>query len=365
MNEKKKATLAAPDNSDCKDTQKNDCGAKSDLVSKELNDFDKGLDTDEAKELEKLRIRNSDEIPDPEPIIERDGMQIFSKGDFSILSGLPKSGKTFLCLAIAAAFFKDGGYLGFDFVGEKGTMLWIDTEQGKNRAAQNGRRLNKILGLPEKENVDNFILLDFRELNCDDRKTQFQNAIVIYKPKFVILDGLADLIDDPNDQAKSNDVVSLLMQLSSQYNTHILAVVHYNSNNLNKARGHLGSEAERKCETAILCKAEEGITNCSYTYSRNKQAQNFSFQIIDEIPTLCEYSPKSTNKAKELENLFSDLLTNEPKTKYSDLVFSIQRKIGVTDRTAKSRIGEAIKMKIIAKDGNGLHYLLPKQEGLF
>lgn len=365
MNEKKKATLAAPDNLDCKDTQKNDCGAKSDLVSKELNDFDKGLDTDEAKELEKLRIRNSDEIPDPEPIIERDGMQIFSKGDFSILSGLPKSGKTFLCLAIAAAFFKDGGYLGFDFVGEKGTMLWIDTEQGKNRAAQNGRRLNKILGLPEKENVDNFILLDFRELNCDDRKTQFQNAIEIYKPKFVILDGLADLIDDPNDQAKSNDVVSLLMQLSSQYNNHILAVVHYNSNNLNKARGHLGSEAERKCETAILCKAEEGITNCSYTYSRNKQAQNFSFQIIEEIPTLCEYIPEMPKKHKELESLFSDLLADKPKTRYMDLVSLVQSETGQTERAAKYKIKDACEKGVLIKEGKGIYYLPPKQEAPF
>lgn len=363
MNEKKKATLAAPDNSDCKDTQKNDCGAKSDLVSKELNDFDKGLDTAEATELEECRVYNSANIPAPEPIIEKDGIPIFSKGDFSILVGNPGTRKSWLCASIAAAFINDDGFLGFNRVSANGVLLWVDTEQGRARTAQSSRRLNKMLGFSENKDLDFLVLLDFRDKDFEKRKSLLVSAIEIHNPQFVILDGLADLITDPNDPKQSCEIVLLLMQITAKYNIHILAVVHSNVGANDKARGHLGSEALRKCETAIYCKVSPDgeFTVCTYQKTRNKRPQDFGFNICDGIPTLCDYSPEPISKTKEAKILFSDLLTNEPETRYLDLVSSIKSKTGQCEKTAKNKIRYALKNGVIAQGANGLYYL-PKRE---
>lgn len=358
MNETKKAAEAAPIETNGKDS--NYFG----LANNELENFDKGLDTFEAQELEKLRIRNSDNIPAPEPIIEKDEIPIFSKGDFSILVGNPGTRKSWLCLAIAAAFLNDDGFLGFKRIGEKETLLWIDTEQGKPRAAQTARRLNKILCLPENKDLDFSILLDLRDKSFEDRKRILETAIKTYKPQFVILDGLADLITDPNDSKQSSDIVLRLMQLTAKFEIHILAVIHSNVGANDKARGHLGSEALRKCETAIKCDvAPDGeSTKCTYQKTRNKRPQEFCFSVCDEIPTLCNYEPKDETDRKELENIFSELLTTEPKTMYKDLVCSVMEKIGKGEKTAKNKIRKAFEMLIIAKGVNGLYYLTPKQE---
>lgn len=65
-----------------------------------------------------------------------------------------------------------------------------------------------------------------------------------------IIDGAADLIQDPNDTKQSFGLIETMMVKSDELNTAIVLHIHQNPGGA-KLRGNLGSEAERKCGGAI------------------------------------------------------------------------------------------------------------------
>ena len=72
----------------------------------------------------------------------------------------------------------------------------------------------------------------------------------------VILDGIADLVINPNDEDECFPYISHLHSCAIKFDTPIINILHYNPGS-DKSRGHLGSQLERKAESIIMLEKDE------------------------------------------------------------------------------------------------------------
>lgn len=237
-------------------------------------------------DISALVIDLAEQLPDPQPIVRIWGNLIASRGNVSTVVGLAKSRKTFLTAAVASGFLSSSDFLGFD-TPATGKVVYIDTEQARAHVHKIARRILRSIGLPTDRNHDQLVVAALRELTPDQRREATGEILRRYKPDLLILDGVADLCNDPNDLHESEALTCELMRWSSEYDNHILCVLHTNPGG-DKARGHLGSALLRKSETVMLVKADGDTSTVGPQYCRNEPFTEFAFQInTSGLPELC------------------------------------------------------------------------------
>ena len=306
--------------------------------------------------LQSCKLDLSQDIPDPEVLVSREGLPVCTRENFSVIVGLAGSRKTFLCTGIAASFLSERGCIGLEKASKGGSLLWVDTEQAAGHVARIGRRLNRLTGFPSNCNQPNITILCLREYQPDERRRIFDAALSLYEPDFAVLDGVSDLITDPNNSDQSSEIINHLLAVTKRFNCHVLTVIHSNVGS-DKARGHLGSEALRKCETAILAIANNEITDCKFQKTRDMRPSDFAFSVNDGLPTAADFMPKQS-KATKLSQGIADVMPQLPDViSHKDLCQKIMSAEGVKERTAKSRISEAVLQGLIIKNKSGMYHL--------
>jgi len=246
--------------------------------------------------------------------------------------------------------------MGFDNPNGTGKLLWIDTEQAAGHVAKIGRRLHRIVGLPVDMNSENIIIHMLREFQPEVRLDVFKACIKLYKPDFVVLDGVADLISDPNNSEQSTAIITDLMAITKEYNCHILTVIHTNIGS-EKARGHLGSEALRKCETAIFVEAKGDITLCKWVKTRDMRPTDFAFTVKEGLPVETEYISTEA-KTNKLQQTLINVMPQCPATiTYSELREKLMKQLGVKERSAEKNITKAVENGYIIKNQVGCYHL--------
>lgn len=313
------------------------------------------LDDETERLLMESRLDLTKDIPDPEVLISRDGCPVCTRGNLSMVIGLPGARKSFLCVGIVGALLSQVGCIGLSRSSPNLVILWIDTEQADGHVARIGRRLNRIAGIDERVNNPNVAIHKLREFSPENRNAIFLRCVKKYHPDFVVIDGIADFISDTNDAASSNDIIGELMRVSKDNNLHILLVVHANIGS-EKARGHLGSESLRKCETAISVKADGDVSICSFSKTRDMRPSDFVFTIKDGLPYGATAPMK---KDMSLVSEFSAVL-GSPLT-YTDLKAAIMKYKGVSGATAERHIAKGAAQFIIDKKGE-MYMLAPAME---
>lgn len=302
-------------------------------------------------DISTLIINLSERVPDPQPIIRLWGNLIASRGNVSAVVGLAKSRKTFLTCAVASGFLSDSEFLCFD-TPAMGKVVYIDTEQSRAHVHKIARRILRSIGLPTDRNHDKLIVAALRELTPDQRKEATAEILRRYKPDLLILDGVADLCNDPNDLHESEALTCELMRWSSEYDNHILCVLHSNPGG-DKARGHLGSALLRKSETVMLVKADGATSVVSPQYCRNEPFTEFAFQIdANGLPEACGL-PVPQPK----EDVFAEVMERGKVYAHSELVELIRERLNVKESGAKMKISRAVKAGNIIKNQAGGYYL--------
>lgn len=300
----------------------------------------------------------SEQVPDPQPIVRIWGNLIASRGNISTVVGLAKSRKTFLTAAIASGYLSESEFLGFD-TPATGKVIYIDTEQAKAHVHKIARRILRSISLPTDRNHDQLIVAALRELTPDQRKEATAEILRRYKPDLLILDGVADLCNDPNDLHESEALVCELMRWSCEYDNHILCVLHSNPGG-DKARGHLGSALLRKSETVMLVKADGDTSVVSPQYCRNEPFTEFAFQInVSGLPELCGI-PAPQPK----ENIFADIMEAGRVYAHSELIGLLVDHADVKEGNAKMKVSRAVKAGIIVKNQIGGYYLPGSKAGV-
>jgi hypothetical protein len=310
-------------------------------------------------EPDNFLIRANDNIPMNEAILNQGETRVMSLGDISVITGQPKSRKTFLVTAICSAFLSKDGYLGLKPI-TKGKLLLIDTEQSKPFVLSVIKRIFRILKWDYNENHDDEIsVMTLRELTANERLLAIEKAIIKFSPKFVVIDGFADLLEDTNSLEESTKKVSLLMRLSSEHSCHICSVVHTNPNS-EKMRGHTGSELQRKGETVMLVTKSEEVTTVSPQFCRNLEFSKFSFRIdANGLPIACDYTPSPEDNTRIL---FESIFLVSPNYNYTDLKKEVMRKLSIKNTAAENRIKKGLEAGIIVKDSSSVYSLKQDDE---
>ena len=302
-------------------------------------------------DISALVIDLSEQLPDPQPIVRIWGNLIASRGNVSTVVGLAKSRKTFLTAAVASGFLSSSDFLGFD-TPATGQVVYIDTEQARAHVHNVARRILRSIGLPTDHNHDKLVVAALRELTPDQRREATGEILRRYKPDLLILDGVADLCNDPNDLHESEALTCELMRWSSEYDNHILCVLNSNPGG-EKARGHLGSALLRKSETVMLVKADGDTSVVSPQYCRNEPFTEFAFQInASGLPELCGI-PAPQPK----ENVFAEIMEAGKVYAHSELIEMLMEAVDLKEGSAKSKISRAVKAGTIVKNQAGGYYL--------
>ena len=227
-------------------------------------------------------------IPDPVPVISRYGSIIASEGNISAVVGQAKSKKTFLCTALVGAMLRPDGTASFGITPKRELVLWVDTEQSPSHVQKVVKRIHRMARVAEDEPYDMLKTLTLREIEPKERFSILRDAIAYYQPRLVVVDGISDLMYNSNCIEESDAVVGEFMALSTEYNCHIMSVLHTNPNS-DKARGHIGSTLQRKAETMIYVRKVGERSVVEPQFCRNEEFAPFAFHITEEgIPEECE-----------------------------------------------------------------------------
>ncbi|MEA5402159.1 hypothetical protein VB776_04505 [Arcicella sp. DC2W] len=281
-------------------------------------------------DIENIKVNVSTQYSDMKPVI-RVGESTFGvNGDISFVSGLPKAGKsTITRFMIATALMKevpescDTISIRSEYCKGK-KVIYLDTEQNPSDTQKMINSILEIAGLNKQP--ENLIVLNLRPFSHSDNMEYLRTLFHHYNDAYLwIIDGVTDFLPSANDETASNEIVRYLMRMSYENDTCIVCLIHENGGGGNgKMRGHIGSEAARKCQGAISIKYEEekkvhSITSTHlrgskridpiyWHFNEKGKPVSCSAEIIEKIEKLSE--DKYLNKKYEYIQILDEVYKN-------------------------------------------------------
>lgn len=217
--------------------------------------------------------------------------ELFAAGELSAIVGAAKSRKTFLTSLLIDKMIKAKKYDSQNeqlFTGDfRGTILWFDTEQSKRRLSIVRDRFNG--------GANHIKFFAIKSFGAKKRRKLIEAAIEHYKPSFVVIDGIRDLLTDFNNIEECSEVMDFLMKTVDTTGTHILSILHTNPGS-DKPRGHLGSEVLNKCSTTIHVAKEDEQSVVKPLAVRDLDFNEFRFTVVDGKPMMVQDVPLPFNK---------------------------------------------------------------------
>lgn len=208
-------------------------------------------------------------------------------GNISMIKGEEKARKSWLKSLLLACCF-DGNRTNYssDIKGHNLSDKYIidlDTEQDAYYSRLGADRICKMYGTPQSPVIpDNYIAINLREHNAKIRreyiKWLFMESEYRNKLGVVSIDGYVDMLDNFNDLVESTEFTQSLMKYSTLSKAHITGVLHLNPGQ-DKARGHLGTILQQKCETVVIIKDEGDFSSVTCQRGRGKKWDSFGISV--------------------------------------------------------------------------------------
>lgn len=315
-------------------------------------------------DITKYILDFSMEISDPVPIIKQGNTLVLSRGNLSVIAGAPKTRKSMFAAALVASFFGNNTF-GLTGCVEGGKCLLFDTESSQSHTMKQVKRIYSLLNWETSNS--NLIVFHLRECSIDERIEIIKQSIDFYKPDWVIVDGLLDLVNSANDDTETNLLILELMRITSVYDCHLTNILHTGKSNGGQMLGWLGSYAQRKAETVFQLVKDGELTKVQPAETRNVAFEEFSF-LIDEngIPYyngIVTRMSKQEKKVYDMKLCFTKILAPNRVLNYEALKLEYAEMAGVGDRTAGSHISQMRKENFIRKTDTG-EYCLTKVENM-
>jgi hypothetical protein len=331
--------------------------------------------------LDQCRLATLENPPERPPmILSYKDKRLGEAGSIVVIQGKAKSGKTAVVGAIlGAAIGGEGDFFGMESPNPlKKAVLHFDTEQSRYEHFDvldvSVRKRAKFADIPKHLHSYTMLQLEIGErwktIQADVERRAVQHDGV----HLVVLDGVADLVNDPNDASGSFSLVHELQAFADRHQCLIVAVLHENpGSGRNKTRGHLGSQMERKARTSISVEKdgsseivqmyEVGARTCSWP---KREAVCFQYDAeagmhvtVDNPNAMlaAENGKKAeAEKANALQALAMKVLSR-PLT-HGEFIKAIMAESACKESTAKSRIREMSgDLKIVEKISGGLYQI--------
>jgi hypothetical protein len=294
------------------------------------------------------------------------GKHISSLQNFSIISGLPKSGKSsFICALIGSAFVTYEIFtMKLRFPGDRRKICLIDTESSDYDF---WRTIQKIKGFAELDNLPpNFDAYQVREDSASAIRQMIERYLELNPDcSILIIDGLLDLLNDLNDTTQSALLTKWLKKITKQFNILLISVLHQSKSTLSTT-GHIGSASDRFAQSTLdVTKDKDANT---YTLSSRFMRSDSDFEpvtlmnfngVFQQIETQKQNNPGK--KASDLDNIESKRLCTQIITIpmfYADISDEIVERTATSKSYAKNLIKIWINKSWIVKDSKNQYKIL-------
>jgi len=251
------------------------------------------------KQLLIERAYNPAHEPESEQVVFRIQFQnIGSLGNFDLITGRPKSGKSkYLSGMMAAAITRQEIFsMSLRLPEDKKRVAHWDTEQNRYDYHAMIKLVCKL------GNIDT-MPTHFHSFHCRQDNAATIIAMVDYflslypDTGLLFLDGLLDMIDRFNDEGQSKMLVNFLKKITDQYNVLVIGVLHRGVTH-DKSLGHVGSIADRAAQSVLIVE-------------KNKEAKQYVLKAeylrsADDFEPIAIYYNKQLNFWEQTDYLQPD-----------------------------------------------------------
>jgi hypothetical protein len=235
--------------------------------------------------INKYRINPLADVSEPPTYCTINNRPSLTAGNFSLIYGKKKAGKTFLLGGVIASTINNSTQLEVIkgcLPEDKNVVLYFDTEQSQYHANRSIKRICKLIGNSDPKNLFAYGL---RPLAPFERLSVIEAAInMTPNIGMVAIDGIRDLLTTGiNDEQAATQLTSLFLKWSYDLNLHIVLLLHQNKGD-EHARGHIGSEVVNKAETTISVTKEvnNNLFKVVCEDSRDIPFDEFGFTITED-----------------------------------------------------------------------------------
>jgi len=288
-------------------------------------------------------------------------------GNFSLIYGKKKAGKTFLLGGVIASTINNS--LQIDKIkgclpDTKNVVLYFDTEQSQYHANRSVKRICTLVG---NQNPSNLFAFGLRPLSPKERLENIEDTILMTpNVGLVAIDGIRDLLTmGINDEQEATKLTSLFLKWSYDLNIHIILLLHQNKNDLN-ARGHIGSEVVNKAETIIsVTKEDKGnIFKVVCEDSRDIPFDEFGFTIREDgLPIAAEIPEAKHRKATDPQfipsekhlSVLRELYKSTLEYNYAQLTKAISEKFEIGVNVSKAFVNHYKNKEWLTAERKGMN----------
>lgn len=324
-------------------------------------------------ELMPLEFDASKPPPPDDPVLSLGGVVVGSPGNLVILSGQAKSGKSRCGVGGILSASICGSALGWSVRNPRNhAVIHLDSEQGASHWDGLNRSVMRragVAGFPD--HVKSWRMTGFEPHRLRD---SFGELLFWSKRRFggtriAILDNLTDMLMDVNSIVESVNLRIFLHALAQDYNCLIVGVLHSNqSSESSKARGHVGSECERKAESILPFYRDGEIVSTYTSLPRNEPIlkgkgpkwrwsnDSHDFELVDPA-TIPPPGPSA---------VFSDTLNalrkGPERMTYSQAVQCISDGCKISTKAAQARLDRGHQQGFISKLEGGFYSIIENSE---
>ena len=230
--------------------------------------------------LEESRVLLDLPPPKPDVLLSMGGTEMFTCGDISTVVSKAGHGKTTLLSLIVGQMISPKDEFFITQLAEEDKIVYFDTEQSDYDVWRVISRISKVTGLDGKNLHDKVQVYRTEHIGDAGRKDFIIGTIKDVKPKFVIIDGLTDLISSINDEEVAKRTISEIRSIANELKCHILSVVHANEGGAtDEPRGWIGKEGVRKSEGIIHVKFDNKEFKVKCLKGRHGRFDDWSFEL--------------------------------------------------------------------------------------
>lgn len=315
-----------------------------------------------AEELLACSIDLSKEPKPVETIITIAGKRAFSRDNISGVVARSKFGKSATVCAILGAIIAGDDAdevetFKFKSVENPGqSVLVIDTEQCESDAHASAIRALTRAGLNKSERPGWLYFISASGWSPSKLQAALEPVMDTLAARHggmfaVLLDGGADFVAAVNDEEQSNSFWCHVTALAKKHHCAIVSVVHSNESKgaqtSTGARGHLGSQLHRKCETTLFLSREGDVTTISSEVMRGapllpEDGVCFSWDDSVSRHRLCDSPLAAAAQAKrnEMRELAASVFSDKPSAalKNNEIIALIRDREGCASSTAAARL---------------------------
>lgn len=298
-------------------------------------------------------------------------------GGITAIAALPGTGKTVVCGAIWAAANgkKTGDTLGFK-VKDGLVAEYIDTEQPGPQHYATWERAMRRAGYAQGELPEHVAGRYHLASGILDPHVLAAYVVTLIEhgdADIYVVDGIADLVKDPNDLPESIEIIRLFEDAAAKYGVTIVTTIHYNDKaNAGLMRGHLGGQISRKSTTAMRIDQHAGddLGKVSQLWIPPGYKTRFSPEVdvwftwsdAEGMHVTTEQRTTTAGKKNPVTREACTAIFTVAGTSslpYKALVTAFAKHYGIQERQAKNKVKEA-KEKGFVNDylGSGQAYSL-------